>query len=455
MKTEEGDSDNSMREEIKTVFLVSLGCARNQVDSELMLGRLADSGWTVVDDPEGAAAIVINTCSFIESAADESIDAILEMSGYKKGGPCRKLVVAGCLPERYREEINAELPEVDAFLGTGAYDEILRVLEGPAEKGTCLLPDPDTITLQKPDSPRKLDADSAMAYLKIAEGCSRNCTYCIIPRLRGRQKSRPMADIISEAGFLAAKGVKEVVLVAQDTTFYGRDISLEQGFAGLLDGLAGACPDLWIRFLYGHPESIRPDVLAVVSRHPNICSYFDIPIQHAGDRVLKRMGRNYTSGDLLRLFDEIRRKVPGAALRTTVITGFPGETDEDFESLEAFVRRVRFDHLGVFPYSDSEDLPSHRLPNPVPGQLALERRARLMSVQLDISREINHRRLGMEVDVLVEENTEAGVFIGRTMFQAPEVDGLTILHADNIEKGTRVRARIEDTLEYDLIGKVL
>jgi len=440
---------------IKTVFLVSLGCARNQVDSELMLGRLADAGWTVVDDPDDAAAIVVNTCSFIEPAADESIDAILEMSACKKDGPCRKLVVTGCLPERYREQISAELPEVDAFLGTGAYDEILRVLEGPAEKGTCLLPDPDAITPQRPDSPRKLDAGSAMAYLKIAEGCSRHCTYCIIPKLRGRQKSRPMAGIISEAGSLVAKGIKEVVLVAQDTTFYGRDIGPGYGLADLLEGLALAYPDLWIRFLYGHPESIRPDVFAVVSKYLNICSYFDIPIQHASDRVLKKMGRRYTADSLLKLFDEIRLQVPGAALRTTVITGFPGETEEDFENLVAFARRVRFDHLGVFTYSDSKDLPSHNLPGHVPGQLAMDRHDRLMSVQLDISREINSRRLGMEVDVLVEENSEAGVFIGRTMFQAPEVDGLTILHADNIEKGTIVRARIEDTLEYDLIGKVL
>jgi len=439
----------------KRIFLVSLGCARNQVDSELMLGKFSDSGWTVVGTPEDAAVIVINTCSFIESAASESIDTILEMAGYKKDGSCRKLVVTGCLPERYREQICAELPEVDLFLGTGAYDDILRVIERPVEKGTCLLPDPDAITSQRPGSPRILAAGSAMAYLKIAEGCSRSCTYCIIPRLRGRQKSRPMADIISEAGLLAAKGVKEVVLVAQDTTFYGRDIGLKQGLAKLLEGLATAFPDLWIRFLYGHPESIEPAVFEVAAGYSNVCSYFDIPIQHGSDRVLKRMGRHYTSEDLSALFDGIRLTVPGAALRTTIITGFPGETEKDFETLSAFIRRVRFDHLGVFTYSDLEDLPSHKLPDHVPEQLAMERQDRLMSLQLDISMENNRQRRGMEVDVLVEDNPESDVFIGRTMFQAPEVDGLTILHADNIEKGTLVRARIEDSLEYDLIGKVL
>ncbi len=439
----------------KTLFLVSLGCARNQVDSELMTGQLADAGWTVVPDPEDAVAIVINTCSFIESAANESIDTILEMAAYKKEGACRKLVVTGCLPERYREQIRTELPEVDAFLGTGAYDAILRVIEDPVEMGTCLLPDPDLITPQGPDSPRQLAAATAVAYLKIAEGCSRHCTYCIIPKLRGKQKSRLPGDIIAEAGLLAARGVKEVVLVAQDTTFYGRDIGPDYGLAELLNDLAEAHPDLWIRFLYGHPESIQPDVFLAVERHANVCSYFDIPIQHAGNRVLKQMGRHYTSDKLLALFDNIRQSVPGAALRTTVITGFPGETEADLEDLTAFVRRVRFDHLGVFTYSDSEDLPSHKLPEHVSEQVATDRHDRLMALQLEISKENNRRWLGMEMEVLVEENPEAGIYIGRTMLQAPEVDGLTILHADHIERGTVVRARIEDTLEYDLIGKVL
>lgn len=431
----------------KTVFLVSLGCARNQVDSELMLGSLGASGWEVIADPEDAAAIVINTCSFIESAADESIEAIIEMAAYKTHGRCRKLVVTGCLPERYREQISAELPEVDAFLGTGAYAEILQVIEAPVEKGTCLLPDPDLIQPQGANAPRQLSDQATVAYLKIAEGCSRHCTYCIIPKLRGKQKSRRPEDIIAEAGGLAARGVKEIVLVAQDTTYYGQDIGSV--------GLAAAHPALWIRFLYGHPESIQPAVYAAVARHANICSYFDIPIQHASNRILRRMGRHYSSDELLTLFDRIRRAVPGVALRTTVITGFPGETEADFAALTSFVDRVRFDHLGVFTYSDSDDLPSHRLSNHVPARTARDRHDRLMALQLEISRTNNAQRLDTEVDVLVEEHSEPGVYFGRTMLQAPEVDGLTILHADHIERGTIVRARITDTLEYDLIGKVL
>ncbi|MCP3952671.1 MAG: 30S ribosomal protein S12 methylthiotransferase RimO [Desulfobacterales bacterium] len=439
----------------RTLFLVSLGCARNQVDSELMTGQLVVNGWTLVSDPEDAAAIVINTCSFIESAADESIEAILEMAVYKKEGVCRKLVVTGCLPERYREQIRAELPEVDAFLGTGAYAEILRVIEGPVEKGICLLPDPDLIISQGANSPRELETGTAVAYLKIAEGCSRHCTYCIIPKLRGKQKSRQPGDIIAEAGRLAARGVKEVVLVAQDTTFYGRDINSAYGLADLLNGLADAHPDLWVRFLYGHPESIGPDVYAAVARHANICSYVDIPIQHAGNQVLKRMGRHYSADNLMELFDAIRQAVPDVALRTTVITGFPGETEADFEELAAFIGEVRFDHLGVFTYSDSEDLPSHKLPDHVSAQVALDRQDRLMALQLEVSRENNRRWRGQAVDVLVEANPEAGIFIGRTQLQAPEVDGLTILHANHVERGTVVRARIEDTLEYDLVGKII
>lgn len=438
----------------KTVFLVSLGCARNQVDSELMLGSLGAAGWEVIADPEDATAIVINTCSFIESAADESIEAILEMAAYKTPGRCRKLVVTGCLPERYREQISTELPEVDAFLGTGAYAEILQVIEEPVARGTCLLPDPDLIQPQGANAPRQLHDKAAVAYLKIAEGCSRHCTYCIIPKLRGKQKSRRPEDIIAEAEGLAARGVKEIVLVAQDTTYYGQDTG-SAGLAGLLDGLADALPGLWIRFLYGHPESIQPDVWAVVSRHTNICSYFDIPIQHASNGILHRMGRHYSADDLLTLFDRIRRAVPGVALRTTVITGFPGETQEDFAALTRFVSRVRFDHLGVFTYSDSDDLPSHQLPHHVPVQTAQDRHDSLMALQLEISKANNSRWLDTEVDVLVEEHPEPGVYIGRTMLQAPEVDGLTILHADHIERGTIVRVRITDTLEYDLIGKVL
>mgnify|MGYP003835775021 FL=1 len=417
-----------------------------------MLGRLERAGWTITPDPSEAHTIVVNTCSFIESAANESIDTILELSRYKTDGDCRRLIVAGCLPERYREETAGALPEVDFFLGTGAFDEIVRIVEGPTDATGCLLPDPDRAAPQATDAPRMLSARH-MAYLKVAEGCSRHCTYCIIPRLRGTQKSRPLDAIVTEAKSLIAAGVKELVLVAQDTTFYGRDLDPPSDFSQLLQKLADIAGDTWIRFLYGHPESIDASVFDSIANSASLCAYFDIPIQHASDPLLKKMGRHYTRADLHRLFSRIRDRVPGAALRTTVIVGFPGETDADFEVLMEFIREVRFDHLGVFTYSDSDDLPSHGLPGHVPPDVAEARQEQLMACQLEISRENNRRHLGRSYRVLVEEAPEAGVYIGRTEFQAPEVDGLTIIHSPGETVGEFVRVNITDALEYDLIGE--
>ncbi len=428
--------------------MVSLGCARNQVDTELMMGRLLGSGWQIIDDPELADVIVVNTCSFIRAAADESIDAILAMAQYKETGNCRRLIVTGCLPERYREDIVSTLPEVDAFLGTGAYDRIAEAVRH--QTPGCLLPDPDDTLPQAGDSSRVLTAPH-LAYIKIAEGCDRHCTYCIIPKLRGRQKSRPPEAIIAEAASLAARGVRELILVAQETTHYGHDRPEAVGLAELLERLAVTCPDQWIRFLYGHPESITDAVVQTVARHDNLCGYFDLPVQHASTRILRAMGRRYTADDLVRRFESIRRIVPGAALRTTVIVGFPGETDADVDQLADFISRVRFDHLGVFTYSDADDLPSHRLPDPVPAKTATRRLDRLMTLQAAISRENNRRYIGTVLPVLVEEAPEPGLLLGRTMFQAPDVDGLTVLHADFLPPGTVVRARIDDALEYDLI----
>ncbi|MFH1981217.1 MAG: 30S ribosomal protein S12 methylthiotransferase RimO [Pseudomonadota bacterium] len=432
--------------------LASLGCARNQVDSEIMLGRLAEAGWAHIDDPSEAHVIVVNTCCFITDAADESIDAILELARYKEAGACHTLIVTGCLPERYREQTAASLPEVDVFLGTGAYDRIIDAVTGSLPRASCLLPDPDRIALQSAGTPR--DAGGApFAYIKIAEGCSRQCTYCIIPKLRGRQKSRPAADIVTEAAALSRQGIKELILVAQDTTAYGLDRDGKHGLADLLSQLAAGCPDTWIRLLYGHPESLGMDVIDVMGRFPNLCRYVDIPIQHASDPVLRRMGRRYGQKDLLRLFDDIRQRLPGVALRTTIITGFPGETDADVAVLQDLVARVRFDHLGVFIYSDADDLPSHGLPGHVPAAVARRRSDALMQQQLDISAAINEARRGSLLDVLVEENPEPGLFMGRTMFQAPEVDGLTIIHGQGLKKGGIYRIRVVDSLEYDLIGE--
>ncbi|MGD1986175.1 MAG: 30S ribosomal protein S12 methylthiotransferase RimO [Desulfobacterales bacterium] len=446
------------------VFLLSLGCARNQVDSEIMLGRIKKASWTIVEDPEDADSIVVNTCSFIEDAADESIEMILELARYKQTGKCKRLVVAGCLPERYRDQIAGQLPEVDAFIGTGAFDRIVEAVEGSKFSGGCLLPDPATISPQEKDAPRALST-SHMAYLKVAEGCSQRCTYCIIPKLRGKKRSRPPQDIISEAQDLLAAGVKELVLVAQDTTSYGKDLQPPASLGQLVENLAclplmdASSPGAWVRVLYGHPESIDDRFIKTVASYPNICSYFDIPIQHVSSTILKKMGRNYNRDDLDRLFDRIRNEVPGAALRTTLIVGFPGESDKDFQTLLRFVENTQFDHLGVFLYSDSEDLRSHRLPDHVPAGVAQERYDQLMSCQLDISAQKYQHYIGQTLPVLVEEPVEKNLYAGRAPFQAPEVDGMTYIKFGPAQPdpavGSFSQIKVSDAMEYDLIGDAI
>lgn len=442
----------------RTIYLKSLGCARNQVDSEQMLGRLQAAGWQIENSPEKALVIVINTCSFIEDAADESIDAILALSALKSEGECRCLVVTGCLPERYRQEIVDALPEVDIFLGTGAFDRIIDAVEGRLTGLKCLLPDPDLISFS---NNRRLRSETSTAYIKIAEGCDRRCTYCIIPQLRGGQKSRPVEDIVGEARHLLTEGVKELTLVSQDTTAYGSDLCNHQGLGDLLHQLAALpeAKEAWIRFLYGHPESIDSKVISVVAEYLNISPYFDIPIQHASSKMMQLMGRHTTSDQLEILFKNIRSQVPQAVLRTTVMVGFPGETDDDFQRLDRFIEKIRFDHLGVFIYSDSEDLPSHNLPDPVDKKVARDRKKYLMEHQQKISTQNNQKYLGRLLTVLVESYHKENVFLGRSIFQAPEVDGLIYLYAARGKASCKVgrfcQAKITDTLEYDLVGEVV
>lgn len=429
-----------------------------------MLGRIKKAGWAIVEDPEDADAIVVNTCSFIEDAADESIEMILELARYKQSGKCQRLVVAGCLPERYRDQIVDQLPEVDAFIGTGAFDRIVEALEGSTISSGCLLPDPVTISPQDKNAPRALST-SHMAYLKVAEGCSQHCTYCIIPKLRGKKRSRPPQEVISEAQALFADGVKELVLVAQDTTSYGKDLQPTASLSQLVEDLASlpvktaAGPEAWIRVLYGHPESIDDAFIKTVASYPNICSYFDIPIQHVSRPILKKMGRNYNQDDLQRLFDKIRKEVPGASLRTTLIVGFPGESEKDFKTLLRFIESTQFDHLGVFLYSDSEDLQSHRLPGHVPAEVAQERYDQLMSSQLDISAQKYQQYIGQTLSVLVEASVENRLYAGRAPFQAPEVDGMTYVKFGPDQPdpaiGSFSQIKVSDAMEYDLIGDAI
>lgn len=446
------------------LHLISLGCAKNQVDSEIMLGRLAQAGWTITEDPAEAHTIVVNTCSFIEEAAQESLDMILELADYKKNGICRRLVVAGCLPERYREEILQTMPEVDVFLGTGAFDQIVTAVGDLGIVHEAILPDPDRVQYHGQECPRVLSTPH-MAYLKVAEGCSRGCTYCIIPKLRGSHKSRPLEDVVAEARDLVASGVRELILVAQDTTAYGSDLVPAVSLGRMVNRLAtlstgkGRKAEMpWIRVLYGHPESIDEEFIRAVASHPNVCPYFDVPIQHASNHVLKRMGRRYTRDSLRDLFRRIRAQVPGASLRTTVIVGFPGETDKDFAEVLEFAEEIRFDHLGVFVYSDADDIPSHRLRGHVPKPVAQDRYDQLMSAQMDIAAGNNQAHIDKTYPVLIEENLGNHLYAGRTYFQAPEVDGVTYvntaLSGHELMIGRFVRARINDAMEYDLMGEI-
>jgi len=447
------------------LYLESLGCARNQVDSEIMIGRLKKAGWTITADPQEAETIVVNTCSFIEDAAQESIDVILELAEYKKEGACQRLVVTGCLPERYREEILKSLPEADVILGTGAFEQITKAVREPQYSHQCVLPDPDLSQLHPHDAPRDLTTPH-LAYLKIAEGCSKSCTYCIIPKLRGKQKSRLPQEIVTEATALIAGGVNELVLVAQDTTAYGNDLPDRTNLSQLIESLAQIPIDdpartipPWFRVLYGHPESIENSFIEALASHNRLCPYFDIPVQHVSPAVLKQMGRRYTKADLYRLFDRIRDRVPDAVLRTTIIVGFPGETHADFEALLQFVEDVRFDHLGVFIYSDADDLGSHHLSDHVPKAVATDRYHQLMSAQSGISSENNRKYIGQAVQVLVEESLDNHLFAGRTNFQAPEVDGLTYINTAKMPFGLKIGSfadmRVTDAMEYDLMGEAI
>ena len=422
-----------------------------------MMGRLQQRGWELTGDPEEAHAIIVNTCSFIESAVNESIDTILALAEYKESGVCRQLIVAGCLPERYREDLATTLPEVDLFLGTGAFDQIEDAVTAAEPARGCRLPNPDARTLENGHTPRVI-TDRHMAYLKIAEGCNSTCTYCIIPKLRGKHRSRSVTDILTEARNLITSGARELVLVAQDTTHYGHDLEPKVTLSRLLEDLAALSETTWIRFLYGHPEHFDLSLVQILAAHANICPYFDIPIQHASHRVLKRMGRRYDADTLHRMFTAIREHLPGAALRTSVIVGFPGETEDDFLELLNFIQKVQFDHLGVFTYSDSDDLPSHQLSDPVPKPLAGKRMRKVMVAQKKISENRNRVYKNETLSVLVEQQLEPNLFSARTAFQAPDVDGITFVHTrpdgPKLTVGEFSRVKVIDTLEYDLVAEI-
>ncbi len=434
------------------VALESLGCSKNLVDAEIMLGILKDRGFNYIDDFEEADIIIVNTCGFIESAKEESIDTIINYAGLKESGNLKKLVVTGCLAQRYPDELMEEIPEIDAIVGTGSYQNIEDVLDEINSEHKAK--DVGEINFVFDETlPRFITTPRYMAYLKIGEGCSNRCTYCIIPKLRGDYRSRPMEDIINEAHKLAESGVRELVVIAQDTTKYGIDLYGRQRLGDLLEELEKIEGFHWIRVMYMYPETIDEKTIEVISKYDNIASYFDMPIQHSSNKILKLMNRHTTREDILNKINDIRSKIPNATLRTTFIVGFPGETKEDIEDLKDFIKKVEFDRLGVFTYSREEDTPADKLPGHMDQEIMDERKDVIMMIQQDISLKKNREKIGKVYETLIEEKVEDKVYMGRTIFDAEEIDCQVYVHTDDdLEIGEFYDVLINDASEYDLIG---
>jgi ribosomal protein S12 methylthiotransferase len=440
------------------VGFVSLGCPKNLVDSEVMMGQLAARGHELTPQPDQADVLVVNTCSFIDPAKRESIDTILEMAEYKRVGRARRLVVAGCLVERYRGDIRKDMPEVDAILGTNELDSIVAVCEGLEDE-----PAPrDGLYLYHDLTPRVLATARQYAYIKIAEGCDHPCSFCVIPQYRGRFRSRRFESVVSEATRLFSQGVREINLIGQDTTCYGEDLGLKDGLAQLLARLAQIeTPRAkWVRFLYAYPNKITQKLLDTIAEHRALVKYIDMPLQHASASVLKRMKRGASGDIFLKLIERIRRTIPGVAIRTSFIAGFPGETEADFETLCEFVKAARFDRLGVFSYSDEDTSGSYALEGKVDGRTISRRKRRLMAVQRRVSREKNRLLAGSEVPVLVEgpsADTDL-LWQARMASQAPEIDGVVLINdveGDAPASGQMRPARITETHDYDIVGTLL
>jgi ribosomal protein S12 methylthiotransferase len=449
---------------MRKVGFISLGCPKNLVDSEVMMGQLKANGYELTADASEADTVVVNTCGFIDSAKKESIEAILEAARLKSEGKATRLVVAGCLVERYRDELKAEMPEVDAFIGTSQIDDILAVCD--PETNTRSLPviplgNQSATYLYDESTPRVLATPAHYAFIKIAEGCDRPCAFCFIPQMRGHFRSRRFGSIVAEAHQLAEEGVKELVLVAQDSSRYGEDLGKQDALAHLLRELSHTNGIEWVRVMYTYPTHISDGFLDVLAEEPKAVKYLDMPLQHASQNVLKLMKRGGNRASLEKLIKRVRHRVPGIAVRTTFITGFPGETEKDFEELLALVKNIEFDRVGVFTYSDEEGTPAYNLPNKVDQKTARQRRARLMKEQARISRRRNKRRIGQTVQVLFEgeSNESELLWQGRMETQAPDIDGCVLINDSPNGflpvPGEMVNVLITEAQQYDLVGRIV
>lgn len=439
---------------MQRVSIITLGCPKNQADSEMIKGLLMEKGYTYEQDPALADIIVVNTCGFIEDAKQESINTLLEMAQYKKTGRCRLMVASGCLAQRYGKELMREMPEIDVLLGTTSFPEIIEAVKQAAQgKRVLNIRHPDSVIPE--GLPRDSLEKSHYAYLRIAEGCDNHCSYCIIPRIRGSYRSRRWEDILEEGKFLVSGGVKELILVAQDTTGYGRDLYGERKLPWLINKLCEIDGLHWMRLLYCYPDGITRELVETMRDQSKLCNYLDIPIQHASDRILRLMNRRTTAAQTERLLNYVKENIPGVIIRSTVIVGFPGETDDDFKKLLALVRKGYIDRLGVFVYSREEDTPAYGFSGRVPRSTAEQRREILMLEQQQISLKNNREMVGKVLEVLTDGRDRDGYY-GRTYGDAPEIDNTVLFHSDKeIMAGEYVRVKVEHALEYDLVGRVV
>ena len=437
------------------LFFMSLGCDKNLVDSEEMLGALTEKGFQITDDETRAEVIIINTCCFIHDAKEESIQAILEMAEYKKNGICKALIVTGCLAQRYKEEVTQEIPEVDAVLGTNSQDRILKAVEKALGGQITHVFQPLTGIPNLPGK-RVVTTGGTYEYLKIAEGCDKHCTYCIIPKIRGNYRSIPMEKLLKQAQELAEQGVKELILVAQETTLYGKDLYGKKSLHILLKKLCEISGLRWIRVMYCYPEEIYPELIETIRDEKKICHYLDLPIQHASDRILKRMGRRTSKQQLVDIISKLREEIPDIMIRTTLITGFPGETQEDHEELMEFVNDMEFERLGVFTYSPEEDTPAAEMEDQIPEDVKEERRDELMELQQEISLDNGEKLIGKTVTAMVEGKVaDENAYVGRTYGDAPGVDGYIFINTgEMMMSGDFARVKVTGALEYDLIGEI-
>ena len=440
---------------MRKVLFISLGCDKNLADSEDMLGMLVEKGYEITNEEKEAEVIVINTCAFIHDAKEESVNSILEMARYKETDRLKALLVTGCLAQRYQKEITEEIPEVDAVLGTGSWDEIIQALDKVFD-GEKYLDFQDVDRLPQAEGKRVITTGGYYDYLKIAEGCDKRCTYCIIPKLRGKYRSIPMEKLVSQAEYLASQGVRELIVVAQETTIYGQDLYGEKSLHILLKKLCRIPGIQWIRILYCYPEEIYPELIQTMKEERKICHYLDLPIQHCNDRILKRMGRRTTKAELVQIVETLRREIPDIILRTTLITGFPGETQEEHEELMEFIDTMEFDRLGVFTYSAEEDTPAARMPDQIEEEEKERRQAELMELQQEISIDKGNARIGSNVEVMVEGKVaDENAYVARTYGDAPGVDGYMFINTDTeLMSGDFALVHVTGALEYDLIGEL-